>query len=135
MRQNLDKYEHLKTRHGNMFQETCSLRDEVTNLRKKHDKELEKLKKQIKELREEGDNDKLTIMKMGTEKEKALQRSKELQLKVSKIQEEADKNLDLLNKLQGKYSLQKDLNLMYRRFYSRNVLDQLKKDEFELSLD
>jgi hypothetical protein len=25
--------------------------------------------------------------------------------------------------------------MIYRRFYSRNVIDQLKKDEFDLSLE
>ena len=56
-------------------------------------------------------------------------------MKNREAKEQLEGNQDLLERLQGKYSLQKDLNLMYRRFYSRNVLDQLKKDEFELSLD
>ena len=30
---------------------------------------------------------------------------------------------ELLETLKGKYDLVKDLNLMYRRFYSRNVID------------
>jgi len=47
----------------------------------------------------------------------------------------SDETLSLLEQLQNKYSMQKDLNMIYRRFYSRNVIDQLKKDEFDLSLE
>ena len=78
LRQNKQQFEHLKTRHGNMCQETCDLKDEVANLRKKHDRELETLKNQIRDLREQGDQASLRIMIMTTEKDTAIVKAKEL---------------------------------------------------------
>jgi hypothetical protein len=61
-----------------MFQETCDLKDEVANLRKKHDRELENLKKQIREHKEQGDKDSLRVMILTTERDTAIVRAKEI---------------------------------------------------------
>jgi hypothetical protein len=36
---------HMKSRHSNLLQENCDLKEEIAGLRKKHDKELENLRK------------------------------------------------------------------------------------------
>jgi hypothetical protein len=61
-----------------MLQETCDLRDEISALRKRHDRKLEKLKAQIKEMREEGDKQSLKVMILTTERDTALSKAKEL---------------------------------------------------------
>jgi len=43
--------------------------------------------------------------------------------------------LSLLDQLKNKYAMQRDLNQMYRRFYARNVADQIKKEDFDHNVD
>lgn len=57
--------------------------------------------------------------------------NQETKKKLDSCTEKADQAFELLETLKGKYNLVKDLNLMYRRFYSRNVIDQINKDDFE----
>ena len=61
--------------------------------------------------------------------------NQETKKKLDSCTDKADKAFELLETLKGKYNLVKDLNLMYRRFYSRNVIDQINKDDFEQSMD
>ena len=41
----------------------------------------------------------------------------------------------MLEQMRYKYNIQRDMNIMFRKFYSRTVLDKLKKDEFMSRMD
>lgn len=41
----------------------------------------------------------------------------------------------MLEQMRFKYNIQRDMNIMFRKFYSRTVLDKLKKDEFMSRMD
>ena len=74
-------------------------------------------------------------MNLTTENNSLSKSNFDLKKKHADSQDKLQETTDLLQTLKGKYDLVRDLNLMYRRFYSRNVIDQIKKDDFEMSMD
>ena len=55
-----------------MFQENCDMRDEINAIKRRYEQDQEKMRRQIKSLKEELDGEKLQIMLMTTEKENAI---------------------------------------------------------------
>ena len=135
MQLNNEKYLHLKERHSKLVQENYDLRDELANIRKTFEAEISKVKQTNRDLNEQIDELSLQNTNFKTDFKDISFQNQEIKKKFDSTNEKSEQAFSLLESLKSKYNLVKDLNLMYRRFYSRNVIDQIAKDDFEQSMD
>ena len=54
-----------------------------------------------------------------------------LQKDNSDLKNKLENTVQLLDQVQNKYNMQKDMNTQFRKFYARNIISHMNKDEFD----
>jgi len=75
------------------------------------------------------------VYKLKAENQGLQERYAEMDRKHKELLKSNSHTLSLLDQLKNKHDMNKDLNAMYRKFYARNVVDQMKKTDFEHNID
>ena len=105
-------------------------------MKRRHGIESTQLKSNLESLDKRDGEQQISIYKLKAEN-KGLQ-EKTIRRNGHEAQGRLNSNahtFSLLDQLKNKYSMYRDLNQIYSRFYARNVADHLKKEESDHILD
>jgi len=97
--------------------------------------ETAQLKANLQSLDKRDGEQQLSVYKLKAENQQTQERYAEIDRKHKELLKSNSHTLSLLDQLKNKYEMQKDLNQMYRRFYAKNVVDQMNKGDFEHNID